>query len=270
MSNYTVLSLMAKQHKDAEKLAVRATELLKELDPKNEQGVHFDLYKTRDGREEGIQYDSYTPEKMDLAIKVIIGVAATFPEMKLRYYVNSEGPLIEAGESRNGELVEMELWQTVVHLENSIDYQRVLTYLQDDPEIDVECSLTRCSPMSLGWEYDHLTEEELNDKRLQRLSKHFPDMTIKCFKYNIADEEHGDIAFSVSSSTFRNEKPHWNSEYNPEIKDLLAFFGGSNVKGISSYEDILFHSERIPLCVKGEVRADSHPCNVEFNDDLPF
>ena len=265
MSNYIVLSLMAKRQEDAEKLAARAKELLKELDPKDEQGVHFDLHQTYNGLEEGITYGSYEPDKLELADKVIGGVAASFPEMKLRFYVNWEGPLVEARESRNGKLVEIELWQTVVHFENPDDYQRVLTYLQSNPEITVECSLSRCSPLSLGWEYDHLAEEELNDKRLQCLSEHFPDMTFNCFKYKISDEEHGDIDFSVASSTFQNGKPSWTTEYSQETKELLAFFAGRNVKGITSYEDILFHSDRIPQNVKDEAHEDAQPHDYTHN-----
>ena len=46
MSNYIGLSLMAKRQEDAEKLALRASELLKELDPDDQRGVHFDQFLT--------------------------------------------------------------------------------------------------------------------------------------------------------------------------------------------------------------------------------
>lgn len=265
MSNYIVLSLMAKRQEDAEKLALRASELLKELDPDDQRGVHFDQFLTPDKRERGIDFASYIDEKLELADKVIKGVVATFPEMKLRYYVTSEGPLVETCVSRDGKLVEIELWQTVLHLENTDDYQRVLAYLQGDPEIEVVRSLYRHSPLSLGWEYDHLTEEALNDKRLQCLSEHFPDMTFNCFKYKISDEEHGDIDFSVASSTFQNGKPSWTTEYSQETKELLAFFACRNVKGITSYEDILFHSDRIPQNVKDEAHEDAQPHDYTHN-----
>lgn len=265
MSNYIGLSLMAKRQEDAEKLALRASELLKELDPDDQRGVHFDQFLTPDKRERGIEFASCIGEKLKLADKVIEGVAASFPEMKLRYYVTWEGPLVEARESKNGKLVEIELWQTVVHFENPDDYQRVLTYLQGNPEITVKCSLSRCSPLSLGWEYDYLAEEELNDKRLQCLSEHFPDMTFNCFKYKISDEEHGDIVFSVASSTFQNGKPSWTTEYSQEIKELLLFFGGRNVKGIASYEEILFHSDRIPQSIKDEAHEDAQPHDYTHN-----
>ena len=274
MSNYIVLSLMARQHKDAEKLAARALEILKELDPDNKQAVRFDLSKTPDGREEGIQYDGYAEEKIALAFKVIEGVVATFPEMTLRYYANSEGPLLEAAVSRGGELVEIELWQTAVHLDNADDYQRVLAYLQGNPEIDVECSLSRCSPLSMGWEYDHQAGEVENDERVLRLIEHFPDMKISCFKYDIAQEEHGDISFSVATAQVREGRLSWNTDYSTEIKDLLDFFSVRNVKGISSYEDVLFHSERIPQSIKDAAHADAQPFNATVfesrNDVLPF
>ena len=278
MSNYIVLSLMAKRQEDAEKLALRASELLKELDPDDQRGVHFDQFLTPDKRERGIEFASCIGERLEFADKVIKGVVATFPEMKLRYYVTWEGPLVEACVSRDGKLVEIELWQTVLHLEDTDDYQRVLAYLQGDPEIEVVRSLYRHSPLSLGWEYDHLTEEAQNDKRLQCLSEHFPDMTFNCFKYKISDEEHGDIVFSVASSTFQNGKPSWTTEFSQEIKELLLFFGGRNVKGIASYEEILFHSDQIPQSIKDEAHEDAQPHGGQSRvlkpgddfDDLPF
>ena len=256
MSNYIVLSLMAKQHDDAEKLAVRAIELLKELDPKNEHGVRFDLYKTRDGREEGINYDSYVPEQIDLAYKVIEGVVATFPEMKLRYYMTLEGPLAEAGESKNGKLMAIELWQTVVHLDNEEDYQRVQAYLQTIPEVDLQRSLENHSTNSLGWEFDQLTENEKNDRLLQRLSEHFPDMTIRCLKYDVSQEQHGDIAASLSLSTLQNGNLHW-TMCSPELTEMLSSFAVRNIEGISAYEDIVFHYEQIPQAIKDEAHAEA-------------
>ena len=278
MSNYIELSLMAKLHEEAEKLAARAKELLKELDPNDEQGVHFDLHQTYNRLEEGITYGSYESEKLKLADKVIEGVAASFPEMKLRFYMNWEGPLVEARESRNGKLVEIELWQTVLHLEDTDDYQRVLAYLQGDPEIEVVRSLYRHSPLSLGWEYDHLTEESLNDKRLQQLSEHFPDMIIKCLKYDITGEQYGDLGSSVAIATVRNGELQWTNEFSQEIKELLLFFGCRNVKGIASYEEILFHSDQIPQSIKDEAHEDAQPHGGQSRvlkpgdefDDLPF
>ena len=278
MSNYIVLSLMAKRQEDAEKLALRASELLKELDPDDQRGVHFDQFLTPDKRKRGIDFASYIDEKLELADKVIKGVVATFPEMKLRYYVTSEGPLVEACVSRDGKLVEIELWKTVLHLEDTDDYQRVLAYLQGDPEIEVVRSLYRHSPLSLGWEYDHLTEEALNDKRLQQLSEHFPDMTIKCFKYDITGEQYGDLGSSVAVATVRNGEFQWTSEFSQEIKELLLFFGCRNVKGIASYEEILFHSDQIPQSIKDEAHEDAQPHDRQSRvlkpgddfDDLPF
>ena len=269
---------MAKRQEDAEKLALRASELLKELDPDDQRGVHFDQFLTPDKRERGIDFASYIHEKLEHADKVIKGVVATFPEMKLRYYVTSEGPLVETCVSRDGKLVEIELWQTVLHLENTDDYQRVLAYLQTDPEIDVVRSLYRHNPLSLGWEYDHLTEEALNDKRLQQLSEHFPDMTIKCFKYDITGEEYGDLGSSVAVATVRNGEFQWTNEFSQEIKELLLFFGCRNVKGIASYEEILFHSDQIPQSIKDEAHEDAQPYDGPSRvvkpgddfDDLPF
>lgn len=278
MSNFIGLSLMAKRHEDAEKLAVRASELLQELDPEGERGVHFNQILTPDERERGIAFASYIDEKLEFADKVIKGVVATFPEMKLRYYVTSEGPLVEACVSRDGKLVEMELWQTMVYLEDTDDYQRVLAYLQGVPEIEVEQSLFRHSPLSLGWEYDHLTEEALNDQRLQQLSEHFPDMTIKCFKYDTTGEQYGDIAPSVAIAIVRNGEFQWTNEFSSEIKELLLFFGCRNVAGISSYEEILFHSDQIPQSIKDEAHEDAQPYDGQSRvlkpgddfDDLPF
>lgn len=278
MSNYIGLSLMAKRQEDAEKLASRASELLKELDPDDQRGVHFDQFLTPDKRERGIGFASCINEKLEFADKVIKGVVATFPEMKLRYYVTSEGPLVEACISRDGKLVEIELWQTVLHLEKTDDYQRVLAYLQGNPEIDVVRSLYRHSPLSLGWEYDHLTEEALNDKRLQQLSEHFPDMIIKCLKYDITGEQYGDLGSSVAIATVRNGELQWTNEFSQEIKELLLFFGCRNVKGIASYEEILFHSDQIPQSIKDEAHEDAQPHGGQSRvlkpgddfDDLPF
>lgn len=278
MSNYIGLSLMAKRQEDAEKLALRASELLKELDPDDQRGVHFDQFLTPDKRERGIEFASCIGERLEFADKVIKGVVATFPEMKLRYYVTWEGPLVEACVSRDGKLVEIELWQTVLHLEDTDDYQRVLAYLQGNPEIDVVRSLYRHSPLSLGWEYDHLTEEALNDKRLQQLSEHFPDMIIKCLKYDITGEQYGDLGSSVAIATVRNGELQWTNEFSQEIKELLLFFGCRNVKSIASYEEILFHSDRIPQNVKDEAHEDAQPHGGQSRvlkpgddfDDLPF
>lgn len=278
MSNYIGLSLMAKRHEDAEKLAVRASELLQELDPEGQRGVHFDMFLTPDEREEGILFASCIDERLEFADKVIEGVVATFPEMQLRYYVTSEGPTVEACVSRDGKLVEMELWQTMVYLEDTDDYQRVLAYLQGVPEIEVEQSLFRHSPQSLGWEYDHLTEEAQNDKRLQQLSEHFPDMTIKCFKYDITGEQYGNLGSSVAVATVRNGELQWKNEFSQEIKELLLFFGCRNVKGIASYEEILFHSDQIPQSIKDDAHEDAQPYDGPSRvlkpgddfDDLPF
>jgi len=278
MSNYIGLSLMAKRQEDAEKLASRASELLKELDPDDQRGVHFDQFLTPDKRERGIVFASCIGERLEFADKVIKGVVATFPEMKLRYYVTWEGPLVETCVSRDGKLVEIELWQTVLHLENTDDYQRVLAYLQGDPEIEVVRSLYRHSPLSLGWEYDHLTEEALNDKRLQQLSEHFPDMIIKCLKYDITGEQYGDLGSSVAIATVRNGELQWTNEFSQEIKELLLFFGCRNVKGIASYEEILFHSDQIPQSIKDEAHEDAQPHGGQSRvlkpgdefDDLPF
>ena len=241
-------------------------------------GVHFDQILTPDERERGIEFASCIDEKLEFADKVIKGVVATFPEMKLRYYVTSEGPLVETCVSRDGKLVEIELWQTVLHLENTDDYQRVLAYLQGNPEIDVVRSLYRHSPLSLGWEYDHLTEEAQNDKRLQQLSEHFPDMTIKCLKYDITGEQYGDLGSSVAVATVRNGELQWKNEFSQEIKELLLFFGCRNVKGIASYEEILFHSDQIPQSIKDEAHEDAQPYDGPSRvvkpgddfDDLPF
>ena len=241
-------------------------------------GVHFDQFLTPDERERGIEFASCIDEKLELADKVIKGVVATFPEMKLCYYVTSEGPLVETCVSRDGKLVEIELWQMVLHLENTDDYQCVLAYLQGDPEIDVVRSLYRHSPLSLGWEYDHLTEESLNDKRLQQLSEHFPDMTFKCFKYDITGEQYGNLGSSVAVATVRNGEFQWTNEFSQEIKELLLFFGCRNVKGIASYEEILFHSDQIPQSIKDEAHEDAQPYDGPSRvvkpgddfDDLPF
>lgn len=278
MSNYIGLSLMAKRQEDAEKLASRASELLKELDPDDQRGVHFDQFLTPDKRERGIGFASCIGERLEFADKVIKGVVATFPEMKLRYYVTWEGPLVETCVSRDGKLVEIELWQTVLHLEDTDDYQRVLAYLQGNPEIDVVRSLYRHSPLSLGWEYDHLTEEALNDKRLQQLSEHFPDMIIKCLKYDITGEQYGDLGSSVAIATVRNGELQWTNEFSQEIKELLLFFGCRNVKSIASYEEILFHSDQIPQSIKDEAHEDAQPHGGQSRvlkpgddfDDLPF
>ena len=259
MSCYIVMSLVANQLEDAKKLVARAEELLKELDPMEEQGVRFEL----DSSHNGISYAPETSEQWNLAFKVIEGVVATFPEMKLRYYETFDGPLSQAGVSKNGELVEIELWETIVHLENHEDYQRVQAYLQELPEVKLELWPER---LSLGWEFDLLTENELNDSRLKDISEHFPDMTIRCFKYDVAQEEHGDIVLSLSYSIVRNGKIDW-TKCSPELSELLNYFATRNVDGISSYEDILFHSEQIPQAIKDEAHADAQP---EDYDEKPM
>lgn len=244
---------MAKRHEDAEKLAVRAKELLKELDPNDKQGIHFDMYKTSDGCEEGINCDSYEPEKTDLAFKIMEGIAATFPEIKLRYYVTNEGPLEEAGESRNGKLVKIALWETVVHLESQDDYLHVQAYLQNELKTDLQCWPEH---LALGWDFDQLTEDKLNDKRLQSLGEHFCNMTFRCIKYDIAKAGYGDWAYSVS--TLRNGDLHWENEPSSEAEELLEHIVCGNVECLPPYEDDLSQSD--------QTSQDT----IDETGDLPF
>lgn len=126
----------------------------------------------------------------------------------------------------------------------------------------------------MGWEFDHQAGEVENDERVLRLIEHFPDMKISCFKYDIAQEEHGDISFLVATAQVREGRLSWNTDYSTEIKDLLDFFSVRNVKGISSYEDVLFHSERIPQSIKDAAHADAQPFDATESEGrynrLPF
>ena len=128
MSNQYSFSLVTKQRKDAEKLLVRAEEVLKELDPDENSGVKFNLIEN--DTIFGIGDGSLMPRQAELAFKVIDAVVAAFPEMKMLYYETCNGPLCRAAVSRNGELEEIELWQVVVHLQDIEDYQQVLACLQ--------------------------------------------------------------------------------------------------------------------------------------------
>ena len=124
MSNDISMSLMTKRRVDAEKMAARANELIKELEPDEKFGYDFDLFDTDDGRWSGIGIAGLTDhnDSASLAYKIIEGVVAAYPDIKMHYYMTWNGPLCHEAVSKDGKLVDVEPWMVVVHLQNEEEY----------------------------------------------------------------------------------------------------------------------------------------------------
>ena len=119
-----------------------------------------------------------------------------------------------------------------------------------------------------------------NDKELQRCtygSSGWSRVT-EFNGHHITGGQYGNLGSSVAVATIRNGELQWTNEFSQEIKELLLFFGCRNVKGISSYEEILFHSDQIPQSIKDEAHEDAQPYDGQSRvlkpgdefDDLPF
>ena len=84
-----------------------------------------------------------------IAFKILESVAAAFPNVKMRYWMTWEGPLVQEAISVNGELVEIEPWTFVVHVPASDAYQQLLDIL-NTRDLLLNLWPNRCS---IGWRF---------------------------------------------------------------------------------------------------------------------
>ena len=105
MSNCITISLTTKRREDAEKMAARAAELVKEKDC----DLEFELFDADDGSCSGIGIAELYGEASGIVQRVIEGVVASFPDIEMREQVSANGELFKEYISENGKLVEVEI-----------------------------------------------------------------------------------------------------------------------------------------------------------------
>ena len=105
MSNSITISLTTKRREDAEKMAARATELMKEKNC----DLEFELFDADDGSCSGIGIAELYGEASGIAQRVVEGVVASFPDIEMREQVSANGELFKEYISENGKLVEVEI-----------------------------------------------------------------------------------------------------------------------------------------------------------------
>ena len=96
---------MTKRREDAEKMATRAAELLKEKNC----DLEFELFDADDGSCSGIGIAELYGEASGIVQRVIEGVVASFPNIEMREQVSANGELYKEYISENGKLVEVEI-----------------------------------------------------------------------------------------------------------------------------------------------------------------
>ena len=105
MSNSITISLTTKRREDAEKMAARAAELMKEKNC----DLEFELFDADDGSCSGIGIAELYGEASAIVQHIIEGVVASFPDIEMREQVSANGELFKEYISENGKLVEVEI-----------------------------------------------------------------------------------------------------------------------------------------------------------------
>lgn len=105
MSNGITISLTTKRREDAEKMATRAAELMKEKNC----DLEFELFDADDGSCPGIGIAELYGEASGITQRVIEGVVASFPDIEMREQVSANGELYKEYVSENGKLSEVEI-----------------------------------------------------------------------------------------------------------------------------------------------------------------
>ena len=105
MSNSITISLTTKRREDAEKIAARAAELVKEKNC----DLEFELFDADDGSCSGIGMAELHGEACGIAQRIIEGVVTSFPGIEMREQVSANGELYKEYVSENGKLVEVEI-----------------------------------------------------------------------------------------------------------------------------------------------------------------
>ena len=187
------MGLLTQHCVDAEKMEARAKELLKELNANSVFTIDIDFREADAERNHwfdrlwGVSIcdvtdhcDSATGESSaSIADKVLKGVAATFPDIKMRYWMSWEGPLAREAVSVNGELVEIEPWTFVVHVADSDAYQRLLNILNTKDLLLEQWPNRR----SIGWRYDKNTEVVRTELLAEEVSRQMGDTELLVYRY---------------------------------------------------------------------------------------
>ena len=105
MSNSITISLTTKRREDAEKIAARAAELVKEKNC----DLEFELFDADDGSCSGIGIAELYGEACGIVQRIIEGVVTSFPDIEMREQVSANGELYKEYVSENGKLVEVEI-----------------------------------------------------------------------------------------------------------------------------------------------------------------
>ncbi len=193
MSNIISMGLLTQRREDAEKMDARAKELLKELDPDSVLRIEIDFDEADTdsnrwfNRLWGISicdvtdhYDSTTEEcNASIALKILESVAATFPDVKMRYWMTWEGPLAQEAISVNGELVEIEPWTFVVHVPDSYAYQQLFDIL-NTRDLLLNLWPNRCS---IGWRFDKNTETQQTELLAEEVSRQMGNTELLLYCY---------------------------------------------------------------------------------------
>ena len=102
MSNYVGIGLTFERQEDAEKAAARAKEIQAELNSEEGTKVEFTLHNHEDSHVLCIDTLSKYVDEIELGFDMANRIAASFPEMKMRFYMTWEGPIAMEAISRNG------------------------------------------------------------------------------------------------------------------------------------------------------------------------
>ena len=108
MSNYVGIGLKFYRQEDAEKAAARAKEIQAEVNSEEGTKVEFELFHHEDGHTLSIDTLSKYVDEIELGFDIANRIAASFPEMKMRFYMTWEGPIAMEAVSRNGGLYTLE------------------------------------------------------------------------------------------------------------------------------------------------------------------
>ena len=108
MSNYVGIGLKFYRQEDAKKAAARAKEIQSEVNSEEGTKVEFELFDHEDGYTLSIETLSKYVDEIDLGFDIANRIAASFPEMKMRFYMTWEGPVVMEAVSRNGGLFTLE------------------------------------------------------------------------------------------------------------------------------------------------------------------
>ena len=193
MSNTISFGLLTQRREDAEKMETRAKELLKESDPNSVFGIEIDFdeadidSKRWFDRLWGISIcdvtDHYGSGEEDssasVAFEILESVVATFPDVKMRYWMTWEGPLVQEAISVKGELVEIEPWTFVVHVPASDAYQQLLDIL-NTRDLLLNLWINRCS---IGWRFDKNTETQQTELLAEEVSRQMGNTELLLYRY---------------------------------------------------------------------------------------